>query len=83
MPELLDLKIPHGMAGIREFDAKPLEQLLARQGRGGHLTGAGRLCVSPRHMGHRTGDWDMLASPDFDTMPLTDCKISKGTLSAP
>jgi hypothetical protein len=34
-------------------------------------------------MGHRTGDWDMLASPDFDTMPLTDCKISKGTLSAP
>jgi hypothetical protein len=82
-PELLDLKIADGMAGIREFNAKPLKELLARQGRGGHFTGtrvtrARRLWVNPCHTGHRNRAWHMHASRYFDTMTLTDCKISKG-----
>jgi hypothetical protein len=47
------------------------------------VTAARRLFVSLCHIGHRIGAWHMHASPYFDTMTLTDCKISKGILSAP
>ncbi len=53
-PQPLDLIIPYGMAGIREFDAKPVEKLLARQRRRSHLNRSGELRVRPFHIRHGT-----------------------------
>src|SRR5262249_28549554 len=53
-PELFDLIIPHGMAGIREFDAKPVEKLLARQRRRSHLNRSSQLRVRPFSIRHGT-----------------------------
>jgi hypothetical protein len=42
------------MAGIREFDAKPVEKLLARQRRRSHLNRSSQLRVRPFSIRHGT-----------------------------